>query len=191
MKGVLHCPRCGEHMTFKEVGFWQCTNCAGEWWPRRVRGQRKEDTGFYLGQEKELVCPTSKKKGGLTKRVEAIYTYIGSVSLNRFSIESPRTAAETTLMKALIGAGFNPLPQYTFQVRGKKIVVDFAFLPEQVAVECDGRHHDFTRQRHRDEERDKLLWRYGWRVIRLKDKQIMSNSSACVDIIRQELQAQH
>ena len=57
--------------------------------------------------------------------------------------------------------------------REKKVgrwFIDFAFPSKMLAVEIDGRQHEDTDRKKRDEEKDKYLIDSGWKVIRIKWK---------------------
>ncbi len=138
---------------------------------------------------KTIVFARSKKQGWLTKVTDIGYTYNGSLSHNLQNNSRPRTNSEKVLYEALIAANLFSFPQYKFKLKEKTIVVDFAFPRFKLAIECDGKNHNTTIQKARDETRDKLLWLYGWRVIRFKDDFILTNVKECVEIVRDEIKA--
>lgn len=55
---------------------------------------------------------------------------------------------------------------------GEKFVMDFAFVNEQVSVEVDGESHKDSKQKRKDEKRDKYLHENNWVSIRIKDEQL-------------------
>jgi very-short-patch-repair endonuclease len=54
---------------------------------------------------------------------------------------------------------------------GKRFVLDFAFVNEQVAIEIDGENHNNKKQKKLDKLRDSYLGNNGWIPIRIKDKE--------------------
>ena len=122
-------------------------------------------------------------------RIFSSNTDNGSMVANRFWKGETQTQAEKHLYEAMKGRGLEPFPQYKFGIGGEPFRVDFGFPKRRVAVECDGRHHQYEPQLSRDEARDKTLWRFGWRVIRLQDSQIFNNVNECIAIIQDEIAA--
>jgi very-short-patch-repair endonuclease len=64
-------------------------------------------------------------------------------------------------------------------------IVDFAFPSKRLAVEVDGSAHD-GREAY-DAERDAVLARYGWRVVRFSNQSVMVEAAAVVDAIGKAL----
>lgn len=56
--------------------------------------------------------------------------------------------------------------QYPF---ANHFVADFAFVPEQVVLEVDGKDHLTKAQRAKDKRRDNFFVEAGWEVIRVND----------------------
>ena len=52
---------------------------------------------------------------------------------------------------------------------GERFVIDFAFVPEQVAIEIDGESHNKQEKRRMDIMRDKYLYENNWVPIRIRD----------------------
>lgn len=48
--------------------------------------------------------------------------------------------------------------------------VDFAFVDLKIALEIDGKQHDYSDRKQKDQEKDKFLQENGWKVIRIKWK---------------------
>ena len=55
---------------------------------------------------------------------------------------------------------------------GEKFVMDFAFVNEQVSIEVDGDSHKDSKQKRKDEKRDKYLHDNNWVSIRIPDEQL-------------------
>jgi very-short-patch-repair endonuclease len=53
---------------------------------------------------------------------------------------------------------------------GQRFVLDFAFVPEQVGLEIDGKSHDAKQQMKSDSKRDSYLRSNNWVSIRIKDR---------------------
>jgi very-short-patch-repair endonuclease len=72
--------------------------------------------------------------------------------------------------------------QHEVAVDGKRYRLDFAFVPERLAIECDG--HDFhertKEQARHDRSRDRALQLAGWTVLRFTGSEIHRDVDACV-----------
>lgn len=55
---------------------------------------------------------------------------------------------------------------------GEKFVLDFAFIPEQVALEIDGESHNSKKQTKKDSKRDSYLRSNNWVALRIKDEEM-------------------
>lgn len=55
---------------------------------------------------------------------------------------------------------------------GERFVIDFAFIPEQVAIEIDGKNHDRREKKRMDTLRDKYLYANDWVPLRIKDSEL-------------------
>jgi len=75
---------------------------------------------------------------------------------------------------------------YIFQFSTRTgFVIDFAILEKMVAVEVDGeKWHETEDARKRDRFKDYMLERGGWRVIRIKEREIGSLDNLLSSIIR-------
>jgi len=76
-------------------------------------------------------------------------------------------------------ANIRVAPQYWVTGSGKKYRLDFAVFCKRgkIAIECDNaKAHSGRRQTERDKEKDSFLRRLGWRVVRLKEKDIVGKS---------------
>lgn len=66
--------------------------------------------------------------------------------------------------------GINYIFQFSTRTR---FVIDFALLKERIAIEVDGAHwHSSKKAKKRDRFKDYQLRREGWKVIRIKEKDI-------------------
>ena len=96
--------------------------------------------------------------------------------------------AEEILYAAFVKHKINAIPQYKLILKGKAHIVDFAIKRNKIIVECDSKYHDTATQRRKDLDRDKALWLYGWRVVRLADEKIKADVEECVAIIQDEIE---
>jgi very-short-patch-repair endonuclease len=55
-------------------------------------------------------------------------------------------------------------------------MVDFAWLSARIIIEVDGASHDLPGRDERDQERDSFLTSQGFRVIRVRDADVIANS---------------
>jgi len=67
-----------------------------------------------------------------------------------------------------------------------RFILDFYCPEKKLAVEIDGKIH--SRQKERDEERDRMLALYGYRILRFSNEDVMNNLSAVLRRIRDELE---
>jgi very-short-patch-repair endonuclease len=106
------------------------------------------------------------------------------------SDEGAESIWETRTRLAIVRSG---LPQPTSQVRildalGRFVArVDLCWPPWKVIVEYDGDQHFDAPARHRDIERGNALEVLGYRVIRVKARQLTNGSAVLLDQIRHVL----
>jgi very-short-patch-repair endonuclease len=62
-------------------------------------------------------------------------------------------------------------------------VVDFAWLSARIAIEVDGASHDLPGRDEQDAERDRFLRSQGFRIIRIRDSDVIANSNSAFSII--------
>jgi very-short-patch-repair endonuclease len=94
-------------------------------------------------------------------------------------LSSPRISSlERAMADAFAAIGCAPSAQHAFG----QYIMDFAFVPERVAVECDGVYwHGRPEQQERDRRKDAYLTRHGWRVVRLSEAAITESPEACAE----------
>ena len=68
-------------------------------------------------------------------------------------------------------------------------IADFACIEAKLIVEVDGLSHDDAEQRAYDETRTAALKAAGWRVLRLRDADVLSDPASTERAIRQALHA--
>jgi very-short-patch-repair endonuclease len=61
--------------------------------------------------------------------------------------------------------------------------IDFAFVNEKVAIEIDGSQHLLEERKEKDNEKDDLLLKNGWSVVRITDKEVKTNLNGVMEKI--------
>lgn len=84
----------------------------------------------------------------------------------------------------LEAASFIENEHYFYQyVIDNKYIVDFAFPIEKIVIEADGKEHRY--KKNKDMKKDSYLFKNGWLVIRLNNKELLENPSYCKSLIKQ------
>jgi very-short-patch-repair endonuclease len=95
---------------------------------------------------------------------------------------------EVILARNLRKTGWEFSPQYPVRDKGRiRYRIDFALFPEgsPIALECDhSRWHGKKKRLAADRARDRWLCRHGWRVIRLTEKELLSDG---VEVLLREM----
>lgn len=69
---------------------------------------------------------------------------------------------------------------YQYKVPDTRYRIDFAYVPKMIAIELDGHEfHSSKEQFTRDRQRQRLLERQGWRVMRFSGSEIVGNVKSC------------
>jgi very-short-patch-repair endonuclease len=66
-------------------------------------------------------------------------------------------------------------------------IADFACIEARLIVETDGLSHDVPAQRDYDAERTRALQAAGWRVLRVRDRDVLGDPKAVAETIRAAL----
>ena len=112
------------------------------------------------------------KRGSIVGMAEA---------LKKFKIRNEEWTK--TILQA---AGFKENEDFIHQyIVDDKYIVDFAFEEEKIVVEADGKSHRKKIIKNKDKERDNYLFKNGWIIIRLNDKQLLKEPSFCKSLIKQ------
>jgi very-short-patch-repair endonuclease len=91
---------------------------------------------------------------------------------------------------ALIRIGIKTKRELTVSKNGERFRIDLAIINKngKIAIECDNtKSHRTKRQLKKDKKKDSFLRRNGWKVIRLKEKDIVEDIDVCIDRIEREL----
>lgn len=73
------------------------------------------------------------------------------------------------------------IPFIQFYPHRLGFVMDFAIPDKRICIECDGKN--WHKNKKRDNFRDYMLKRSGWRTIRLKESNIKNNIMMCINKI--------
>lgn len=90
------------------------------------------------------------------------------------------TPAELRLWEALRGRRLHGL-RWRFQHPVGTFVLDFYCPACKLVIEVDGSIHNLPAVLERDEERQRLLEAYGYRVLRFRNEQVETNLSQVLD----------
>ena len=66
-------------------------------------------------------------------------------------------------------------------------IADFVCLESSLIVELDGGYHQLPEQQINDELRTEWLEKHGFRVIRFKNEELLTNIDHCLEIIKASL----
>jgi len=90
---------------------------------------------------------------------------------------------EFQLYEEMRRKGLFPYLQYCIE----GYFVDFAFPSVRVAVEADGAAFHGEMQYHHDKQRERIIRRAGWKVMRFRGSTIHQKPENCVYVIKKEL----
>lgn len=71
---------------------------------------------------------------------------------------------------------------YIREYRFKQFSIDFAWVSKKLAIEIDGKQHEYTEIKNRDQIKDSLLKQEGWKVLRIKWKDMFDNPQLYISI---------
>jgi very-short-patch-repair endonuclease len=97
-------------------------------------------------------------------------------------LRASQTDAEACLWHRLRGRRLEG-EKFVRQFQIDHYVADFACRAARLAVELDGGRHDAAR----DAARTAIIERYGYRVLRFWNNDVLANSDGVLEAIRQEL----
>ena len=66
-------------------------------------------------------------------------------------------------------------------------IADFVCLESGLIIELDGGYHQLPEQQISDEQRTEWLEKHGFRVIRFKNEELLTNIDHCLEIIKATL----
>ncbi len=93
------------------------------------------------------------------------------IALSDYHPQAPQTRSFAELaFLLLITKAELPRVKVNQRVEGEE--VDFHWPDLKLVIEIDGPHHDTAHQKAKDQARDELLQRHGWRVLRFTDTDV-------------------
>ena len=98
---------------------------------------------------------------------------------------------EQIVGRALRRHGIRNKPEFPVTVKGRRFRLDFAIEggKKPIAIECDNtKAHTGKLRRRKDRAKDKFLCEHGWKVIRLKEPEIISDAQKCNARVRKSIQ---
>ncbi len=97
-----------------------------------------------------------------------------------------KTDIEGVMAKALEDNGIEA--SYNFPIRCKYgYILDFAIPDLKIDIECDGEHYHLIGNK-RDNRRNWVLRKMGWKILRFRGKQIMSDIQSCIAKIKKTIE---
>ncbi len=145
---------------------------------------------FRIGKIKSLARPIRNTS---PRRMSFGFFDLKTLLVSKNILELYKVApTEEIIGKALKKAGISVKSQYRISVRGKRYRLDFAVFCRKgkIAVECDNRKaHSGKRRLAKDRIKDAFLRRNGWKVIRLSEKDILSDLDKCISRIKKSIRA--
>lgn len=196
----MKCERCqSEHDGSYGSGRFCCCRCARGFATALSRGEinkkvseKMSGRGAGIENRQCLLCgkdfssPVVKNKKFCTRKCSAIYTnsrpeiisHLRSVMLKKVKDGThsgwksrkgkPPSYAEKFFMDVLKNNNI----QYERDLPVGRWFIDFAIKDKMIALEIDGKQHEYDDRKKSDEIKDKYLTNSGWRVYRIKWKSI-------------------
>jgi len=159
--------------------------------PNELSHPRAEDYYFRvrIGKIKKLVKPIRNIR---PRRISFGFTTLDHLLeskdiLQLYNVPPTEEIIEKTLKQAKIKA----ISQYYVSIDKRRFCLDFAIFCQKgkIAIECDNKKaHASSAQQKKDKEKDNFLRRHGWRVIRLKEADTLSNLKSCLLRIQRAIQ---
>ena len=148
----------------------------------------KEYRRVWLGRIQKLVRPILNMP---PRRVSFGFATLNRLKTARNILELYRVLPTESIMeRALRRVGIIAIPQYRISLGGRRYSLDFAVFCRKgkIAVECDNRKaHSGRRQLKKDKIKNRALKRNGWVVMRLPERDIVSDLNKCMSGIRKKV----
>ena len=92
------------------------------------------------------------------------------IRLRRADLLAKASDAEKYAYQILLAMGYTVIRQYPINT-GRRIYFADLFIPSlNLIVECDGGYHQTTNQKRLDGNRSSGIWRLGYHVVRLSNR---------------------
>lgn len=101
----------------------------------------------------------------------------------RAELLSKSSDAEKAAFRNIIHLGFRPTRQYPIWTKRKMYFADLYIPQLKLIIEIDGGYHYTTRQKRLDGNRSSGLWRLGYHVVRLSNRDARNISKIKAKII--------
>ena len=101
----------------------------------------------------------------------------------RAELLSKSSDAEKAAFKNLVRLGFKPVRQYPVWTKRKMYFADLYIPSLKLIIEIDGGYHYTARQKRLDGNRSSGLWRLGYHVVRLSNRDARDISKIKAKII--------
>ncbi len=157
--------------------------------PKHPRADKKY-LRFRIGKIKILAKPvrnTSPRR--MSFGFSDLHTLLASKNILELYKVAP---TEEIIASALKNAGILANSQYRIFRLGKRYRLDFAVFCKKgrLAIECDNRKaHSGKRRLAKDRLKDAFLRRSGWKVLRLAEKDILSDLNKCISRIQKSIRS--
>lgn len=144
---------------------------------------KKVGNVVYL-EEGEHYCNSTnrpKQTGKISKKVKSKKKCISRGMQDKFLVDNANrmknnpTTAELAFRKILKEFNLKFKEQVPFSGYGKKYILDFR-VEKKWVVEIDGGYHMSYDQKKKDEERDSILQKYGYKVRRFTNDEVINYS---------------
>jgi very-short-patch-repair endonuclease len=163
----------------------KCPTCGKEFSARATLHQRfcsKECTDISFQHRITLVCQICQKS--FIVRAKARSQKYCSRACRTIGIGKTESYIEKIMAHVLSENDIDVIPQYSVG----PYTIDFAIPDRLIAIECDGDYwHSLPDSHARDQRKDKFLYGRGWRVIRLSETEIKTDTVHCLSKIKQAL----
>lgn len=178
------CPLCEREFTYRTGRKITCCSilCARRARAKSVRGESHPSWKSKTPMSCEICGTVKLVKPSLVARFRSCSRRCNAL----LALQTmPRISSlEVRMSEAFRSIGLSPSPQFVIDY----FIVDFAFVDERLAVECDGTYwHGREEQKKKDRKKDGYLKSKGWRVLRLKEDEIKSSPSDCVAFVLKHL----
>lgn len=134
-----------------------------------------------LARVRKLVCPI---KNIVPRRVSFGFTNLKTLLSSKNILELYGvTPTEQIVSRGLHRLGIKTAKEFGVSKGGKRYCLDFAVFCRRgyIAIECDNlKAHSGKTRKSKDKQKDIFLKRHGWRVIRVKEQDVIERLDYCL-----------